>query len=100
MSEAFGEVLHSITHESLPFNFFNIASNDCSKLFSEGGEGAGRGGVRDGALVCPVARIQAQPFFVIAQVGPEMGAMGNVCTRNGTSSFVPSNFHNLEKTIS
>ena len=56
MSEAFGEVLHSITHESLPFNFFNIGSNDCSKLFSEGGEGVGRGGVRDGALVCPVSK--------------------------------------------
>ena len=37
MSEAFGEVLHSITHESLPFNFFNIGSNDCSKLFPREG---------------------------------------------------------------
>ena len=63
MSEAFGEVLHSVTHESLPFNFFNIGSNDCSKLFSEGGEGAGRGGVRDGALVCPVARTSSTAFL-------------------------------------
>ena len=55
-----------------------------------------REGREQGGVVCAMGRsfaqslaLQAQPFFVIAQVGVRaVRAAGNVCTRNGTSHLV------------